>query len=189
MRTVSYSPHCAEFRQVTSVSWQWAATSRVTENKEERAAGPGLDSVSMFWSHGACADRDSRQLLARALRCWPRDRPRGWVTGWWRRRGPVPGDATAAVRDSKTGYSSSSSSSVVRICKPGLASPGRAVGCSLDGVTQWLSLNDGLVFNCRPWWAQLAVECCPVQPERQNLFADNLLLGPLVLSRDPEALM
>ena len=58
-----YSTHCVEFRQVTSVSWQWAATSRVTENKEERAAGPGLDSVSMFWSHCACADRNSRQLL------------------------------------------------------------------------------------------------------------------------------
>ena len=92
----------------------------------------------MFWSHGACADRDSRQLLGPSSPLAdPETAPGAESPADGASEARYPGDATAAVRDSKTGYSSSSSSSsVVRICKPGLASPGRAVGCSLDGVTQ-----------------------------------------------------
>ena len=96
---------------------------------------------------------------------WPRDRPGCWVTGRWRRRSPVREMPPPRPETQKPARAAAARwwESVSRCC----AGPG-----SLDGVTRWLSLNDGLVSNCRPWWAQLASAARYSSEERQNLFAD-----------------
>ena len=157
------------------------------EQRREVAAGArrcpsllSLGSVSMFWSQHACADPRQQTAGLSSPLPWPRDRPGCWVTGRWRRRSPVREMPPPRPETQKPARAAAARwwESVSRCC----AGPG-----SLDGVTRWLSLNDGLVSNCRPWWAQLASAARYSSEERQNLFADpdNLLLGPL--SCDPDS--
>ena len=140
--------------------------------KKRWQLGPGVAPLCSVSALSQCfgrsthaQTRDSRQLGS-ALRWWPRDRPGCWVTGRWRRRSPVremPPPRPETQKPARAAAAARWWESVSR-CWPG---PG-----SLDGVTRWLSLNDGLVFNCRPWWAQLAQTVLPGAVPRQNLFAD-----------------